>query len=863
MRRLALLRARNPGAQTHPHRGWLCTQQARAAQVRKQRWLDARAAARRVRGIFLFDDARAPPALCGLRSQTRGLLPGALPLSWTRMTWRCWRARRLRGAMAAPTLKRTIGAWSPRCGLCYAALRCFVLCCAALTDAENVQPSDDEDAALVAAIFAAAARPAPGCGAAAPRLPGLSSAAVGGAIRPHGAGQSSEEEEEEEEPQPVVAPAPTATRRRAVVRGDTAALPLAVAEEAPRGAEASWPVPRSRAPAAAVRAAPPRRPAARPAPAVALPAWALAPPGQWEEARGLAAAAPPPPPPLPAGATALTVRAALRASAAYCAELTGALDSVRSRRAAVAALRARLTVPPAALALALGARMPGIKQSRGEAAGGTSRFFRAALDAPHAPPASADVTPSWRLAQQRLPMSILARPWSETERTALRCGVQWQLQQAHMAAALAAAGGRALTLQEVRDAADAAPRIGLTGPPLEDGAAPGRRVPGDGRLRYGGALAPAVVAPVAPVAPGLSSEVPAGTPAASLQRVDVSGVDWAAVRALHCPGRGAGECCARWSNFEEPLLNVGPWCAQEDQALRLFASRRGGHAWAEVSEELFQDGVNAGRPKPLRSPAECLRRYQTCLSSKACACALRPWTAEEDARMLALVEQHGAGNWAVVGALLGRTGGQVHHRASRGLAPGKKRGRWSPGEDAALRAAYDAAGGPAWTRVASLVEGRTDVQCRERWANVLNPGLDKSPWRPEEDVALREAVAQLRGDAGQVSWAAVALRLAPRTDSQCCLRWRRAEEAAGQRPKKARKYKSKSKSKKKAGNLGDDAGAHAAAEEPAAGAQKRAGGRPRRAAAPASTLREHGSSSDDGDGEGEGGKWGKRARRRR
>ena len=73
--------------------------------------------------------------------------------------------------------------------------------------------------------------------------------------------------------------------------------------------------------------------------------------------------------------------------------------------------------------------------------------------------------------------------------------------------------------------------------------------------------------------------------------------------------------------------------------------------------------------------------------------------------------------------------------------------------------------------------GRTDVQVRERWCNVLDPGLTKAPWGEAEDAALRAAIAALTpAGGGRVPWAAVAARVPPRTDAQCTLRWRKLQK---------------------------------------------------------------------------------------
>lgn len=36
-----------------------------------------------------------------------------------------------------------------------------------------------------------------------------------------------------------------------------------------------------------------------------------------------------------------------------------------------------------------------------------------------------------------------------------------------------------------------------------------------------------------------------------------------------------------------------------------------------------------------------------------------------------------------------------------------------------------------WVEIREHVPGRTDVQCRERWMNILNPELNSGPWSEE------------------------------------------------------------------------------------------------------------------------------------
>jgi len=107
---------------------------------------------------------------------------------------------------------------------------------------------------------------------------------------------------------------------------------------------------------------------------------------------------------------------------------------------------------------------------------------------------------------------------------------------------------------------------------------------------------------------------------------------------------------------------------------------------------------------------------------------------------------------------------QCSQRWSETLKPGLKKGAWSVEEDARLLACRREhipwCGGMfcadahmynntssliccalcfARPEVAVAVSGRTAKQCRERWKNFLDPGINRSPWTAAEDAALCRA----------------------------------------------------------------------------------------------------------------------------
>lgn len=81
--------------------------------------------------------------------------------------------------------------------------------------------------------------------------------------------------------------------------------------------------------------------------------------------------------------------------------------------------------------------------------------------------------------------------------------------------------------------------------------------------------------------------------------------------------------------------------------------------------------------------------------------------------------------------------------------------------------------GRKWAAVAERVPGRTDMSCRERYMNVLDPSLRKGAWTAEEDWRLQEGVDACRAVFPRISWAYVARRVPGRTDSMCYIRYQR------------------------------------------------------------------------------------------
>ncbi|XP_011084456.1 uncharacterized protein LOC105166700 isoform X1 [Sesamum indicum] len=233
-------------------------------------------------------------------------------------------------------------------------------------------------------------------------------------------------------------------------------------------------------------------------------------------------------------------------------------------------------------------------------------------------------------------------------------------------------------------------------------------------------------------------------------------VNWEQLAAMYLPGRSGAECQARFLNFEDPLINHNPWTAMEDKNLLHIVQQKGLSNWIDIAASLRTN----------RTPCQCLARYQRSLNASILK---REWTKDEDNQLRSAVEIFGESNWQLVASVMeGRTGTQCSNRWLKTLHPARQRvGKWTSEEDKRLKVAVTLFGPRTWKKVARCVPGRTQVQCRERWVNCLDPLLNMSKWTEEEDSKLEAAIAE-----HGYCWSKVAACIPHRTDNQCWRRWK-------------------------------------------------------------------------------------------
>ncbi len=125
----------------------------------------------------------------------------------------------------------------------------------------------------------------------------------------------------------------------------------------------------------------------------------------------------------------------------------------------------------------------------------------------------------------------------------------------------------------------------------------------------------------------------------------------------------------------------------------------------------------------------------------------RRWTPVEDQTLREQVDaqsaQGGSRDWCQIAlALPGRSNKDCRKRWHNSVTDGLKKGQWSKSEDQLLTHGVQHYG-YQWTKVATCVTSRSADQCAKRWQQSLDPSLDRSEWRENEDTALLTAVESL------------------------------------------------------------------------------------------------------------------------
>lgn len=122
----------------------------------------------------------------------------------------------------------------------------------------------------------------------------------------------------------------------------------------------------------------------------------------------------------------------------------------------------------------------------------------------------------------------------------------------------------------------------------------------------------------------------------------------------------------------------------------------------------------------------------------------RTWTPAEDQRLLGGVARFGVDNWQTVAKWLGsgRNRAQCSQRWTRGLDPRISKKSWTPEEDAQLEELVRLHGDKSWTKIASILGNRSDVQCRYHWKQLMSGFIDSDEKRERKACQWKDAPSQ-------------------------------------------------------------------------------------------------------------------------
>jgi len=101
-------------------------------------------------------------------------------------------------------------------------------------------------------------------------------------------------------------------------------------------------------------------------------------------------------------------------------------------------------------------------------------------------------------------------------------------------------------------------------------------------------------------------------------------------------------------------------------------------------------------------------------SSSAQESRRKPWTAEEDALLMALVRERGARNWRSLEQYFdGRKGAHLRSHYKHALENADSKRPFTPEEDALIVEQHERLGG-RWSVIARLLENRGDIDVKNR-----------------------------------------------------------------------------------------------------------------------------------------------------
>ncbi|GBL84237.1 snRNA-activating protein complex subunit 4 [Araneus ventricosus] len=210
-------------------------------------------------------------------------------------------------------------------------------------------------------------------------------------------------------------------------------------------------------------------------------------------------------------------------------------------------------------------------------------------------------------------------------------------------------------------------------------------------------------------------------------------IDWMRISAQFFEGlRSEEDCELMWNNCLSIFVNKKRFSTAEDRKLEKLVKKYREKNWDLIAKEL-QTG---------RTAIQCCIRYHRHLNKNIAKKGL--WSAEEDAKLLRVVEELRIGDyipWLQVHLYIeGRTNDQIskHYRIAAEKSLDKS--PWTKEEDALILACAKKFSTKNWTKIEKYLPNRTYQNIKNRYVWFLNPTMKIGPWSDEEHFKLIELV---------------------------------------------------------------------------------------------------------------------------
>ena len=167
-------------------------------------------------------------------------------------------------------------------------------------------------------------------------------------------------------------------------------------------------------------------------------------------------------------------------------------------------------------------------------------------------------------------------------------------------------------------------------------------------------------------------------------------------------------------------------------------------------------GRENGRGKRGKKGRGGRKEYYQKLTQKK---SINRWSEHEYLKLVALVRDFGE-NWDKISEhFVNKTAKQCMQKFKNSARSAKK-GNWTEEEDQILMKWIKNHGPTMRTECSKNIRGRCGKQCRERWVNILNPGVKKGNWTQEEQKLIFQNLKRFF-----TSWSLMAKELDGRTEN--------------------------------------------------------------------------------------------------